>query len=268
MMRCVLGIDAAWTSTQPSGVALVRETPKRWQLVAVAASYHAYHMQAGALEKSLENSEVFKPVASDLLATSHALCGAPVDLIAIDMPLSHQPITGRRISDNLVSRLYGSRKCGTHTPSAIRPGRISDVLKQGFEAAGYSLLTHMPAAHGLIEAYPHPALVELTSAPERLPYKAKKIGKYWPELNAAERRIQLFRKWDEIVIALDREIDGVADALPKVQTQASGAALKAYEDALDAVICAWIGICALTGTALPYGDDNSAIWIPKPGVAG
>lgn len=267
-MRCVLGIDAAWTSTQPSGVALVQETPKRWKLVAVAASYHAYHRQAGAFKNSLEQAKVFKPVALDLLATSHALCGAPVDLIAIDMPLSHQPIAGRRISDNLVSRLYGSRKCGTHTPSAIRPGAISDVLKQEFEAAGYPLLTRLPAARGLIEAYPHPALVELTSAPERLPYKAAKIGKYWPALSPAERRIRLLQKWEEIVSALDGEIDGVADALPKLQAQASGAALKAYEDTMDAVICAWIGICALTGMALSHGDDNSAIWIPKPGVKG
>ena len=38
--RAILGIDAAWTLTQPSGVALVAEDAAgRWRLVASAASY-------------------------------------------------------------------------------------------------------------------------------------------------------------------------------------------------------------------------------------
>ena len=37
LMRTVLGIDAAWTGTQPSGVALAEETERGWRLDAVAA---------------------------------------------------------------------------------------------------------------------------------------------------------------------------------------------------------------------------------------
>ena len=40
--------------------------------------------------------------------------------------------------------------------------------------------------------------------------------------------------------------------------------LKAYEDALDAIVCAWIAICALEARAVPFGDETSAIWIPLP----
>lgn len=39
--------------------------------------------------------------------------------------------------------------------------------------------------------------------------------------------------------------------------------LKAFEDKLDAIICAWAGICVFEGTAVPFGDDTSAIWIPR-----
>jgi predicted RNase H-like nuclease len=39
--------------------------------------------------------------------------------------------------------------------------------------------------------------------------------------------------------------------------------VKAHEDALDAVICAWVGVCALEDRATPFGDENSAIWIPS-----
>jgi hypothetical protein len=38
-IRAVLGIDAAWTLLQPSGVAVMSETSTGWHLVAVEASY-------------------------------------------------------------------------------------------------------------------------------------------------------------------------------------------------------------------------------------
>ena len=43
-----------------------------------------------------------------------------------------------------------------------------------------------------------------------------------------------------------------------------GAALKADEDALDAVICACIAVRVLQARAEPYSDEDSAIWIPTP----
>ncbi len=46
-MRVVLGIDAAWTLTQPSGVALVQQEGDRWRLVDVRSSYDQFHSRAG-----------------------------------------------------------------------------------------------------------------------------------------------------------------------------------------------------------------------------
>tara|TARA_B100002003_G_scaffold148670_1_gene137814 strand:+ start:724 stop:861 length:138 start_codon:yes stop_codon:yes gene_type:complete len=40
------------------------------------------------------------------------------------------------------------------------------------------------------------------------------------------------------------------------------AGLKTYEDGIDALVCAWVGIEYLRGAATPYGDDDAAIWIP------
>jgi hypothetical protein len=51
--------------------------------------------------------------------------------------------------------------------------------------------------------------------------------------------------------------------VPTPELTATRAELKAYEDKLDAVICAWVGICALEGRPTPFGDENSAIWIPS-----
>jgi hypothetical protein len=45
-MRAVLGIDAAWTNTQPSGVAVAMDTGEGWRLAAIAPSYSHFHALA------------------------------------------------------------------------------------------------------------------------------------------------------------------------------------------------------------------------------
>ncbi|MCT0225626.1 hypothetical protein [Synechococcus sp. CS-1328] len=42
MSRTVLGLDAAWTAHQPSGVALVQEQGQRWHCLAVAPNYASF----------------------------------------------------------------------------------------------------------------------------------------------------------------------------------------------------------------------------------
>jgi predicted RNase H-like nuclease len=261
--KSVLGVDAAWTLAQPSGVALASDAGGAWRLVAIAPSYVSFYALAEG-EPTIAPPQSGSPlVVPRLLASSQKLCGQPVDLVAIDMPLAHGPVTGRRVSDDAVSKAYGARKCGTHTPSALRPGKISDDITAAFGQAGYPLLTDAITAPGLIEVYPHPALVHLAKAPKRLPYKLSRIRSYWPKSTVAERRALLLKEWSPIVTLLDRRIGGVAKALPLPHVDASGAELKAYEDMLDAVVCAWVALCALHGNATPFGDHHSAIWIPN-----
>lgn len=263
--RTVLGIDAAWTETQPSGVALVGETASGWRLISVADSYQRFHAQADGVEPELRPSGS-PPSARALLRSAGKLCGGSVDIVAIDMPLARSPIVGRRAADRAVSQAYGARKCSTHSPSASRPGRISDQLRKQFEAGGFSLCTEDIIPPSLIEVYPHPALVELCGAAERLPYKVGKIRGYWPKLEPSQRRARLFRQWEKLVTILDNKIDGVSEALPPLSRTASGLELKAYEDKLDAIVCAWVGVCALGGSATPFGDRDAAIWIPTPTI--
>ncbi len=265
-MLAILGIDAAWTLTQPSGVALVAKHSTGWRLTAAEPSYQNFFARTDRSFLAEERPSGSTPDASALLASAATLSGGAIDLVAVDMPLSRSPIVGRRFSDNEVSRAYGGRKCGTHSPSAKRPGRMSDDLNQRFEREGYPLQTVAFGTPGLIEIYPHQALVELADAKERLPYKASKVAAYWPNLTPPERRARLFQQWNKIVDLLEGEITGVAAALPKLGLDASGVKLKAYEDALDAIVCAWVGICVLEGRAKPFGDEDSAIWIPIPGA--
>jgi len=260
-VRAVLGIDAAWTSANPSGFALAVNTGTGWKLRAAADSYAVFHRLAHDRDwlgaKSL-------PEPAIILQTAGILADRPIDVVAVDMPLSMAPINGRRASDNAVSREYGSRFCSTHSPSVSRPGKISDDLRTGFLAVGYDLATSYISVPSLIEVYPHPALVELAHADQRLPYKIGNVSKYWRKETPARRRELLLAEWDKIVGLLEEHISGVEETLSKPDLKSSAGALKAYEDSLDAVICAWVGICALEGIARPLGDHESAIWIPVP----
>jgi predicted RNase H-like nuclease len=234
---------------------------------AVETSYARFHALAGGPEAGRPVGS--RPVAKSLIETCERLTGRPPDVVAIDMPLSLTPIVKRRPSDLAVSRAYGAKKCATHSPSAERPGKVSDALREAFADCGYRLRTASnPSAPyldtpALIEVYPHPALVELTSAAERLRYKISRANKFWPRpVTPPERRKNLLEAWREIAAALEQQIEGVTARLPAVGEIASGLDLKAHEDALDAVVCAWVGVCALEGSAEAFGDTDSAIWIP------
>ena len=266
-MRTVLGIDAAWTETQPSGLALVEEIDGGWRLTAVAGCYSRFEALAAPAPDNAKPAGM-KADADALLATCRHLTGREPDLVAVDMPLSHKAITGRRMSDNAVSSAYGAWKCGTHSPNVQRPGPVSERLRSAFEQRGYHLWTKPGGAPldrpepGLIEVYPHPALIELTHADKRLCYKIGKMSRYWPNLAAPLRREELFAVWARIVAALEPQVGGVEAGLPALDRNASGLALKAYEDVLDAIVCAFVGICVLQGRARAFGDEDSAVWVP------
>ncbi len=177
--------------------------------------------------------------------------------------MARTPIVGRRASDLAISRAFGAAKAATHSPSALRPGRLSDGLRADFERQGFALCTvEGVRTPGLMEVYPHTALLALTGERVRLTYKAGKTTIYWPGIGLDERRARLREVWRGIAAALDAQIAGVAEALPPPPAETRGRALKAYEDRLDAVVCAYVAIAALRGEVRAYGDDISAIFVP------
>jgi predicted RNase H-like nuclease len=267
-LRAVLGIDAAWTATQPSGVALVVQTSTGWELKALEASYQNFHALANCQAVRDVRPLGSVPNSSILLAAALAIAKCQVDVVAIDIPLALSRIVRRRASDDCVSRAYGARHCSTHSPSEERPGKISDQLHESFAALGFPLRTTILEIPALIEVYPHPALLELTGKFQRLPYKCGKTTRYWPGLPSQDRQKMLLDQWDKIVGKLDAEIRGVKAALPRMPASARGATLKTYEDKLDAVICAWVGVCVLQNRTRPFGDLDSAIWIPQLSKSG
>lgn len=260
-MRTVLGIDAAWTERNASGVAVAVEYAKGWQLKGAWPSV-AHFMAAAYEQPSPDKPSGGVAPANDLLAATRSLVGSLPDLVAIDMPMALEPIMGRRASDDALSRAYGAKWCAAHSPSAMRPGPISDRLRQGFAEAGYDLCISDITTPGLIEVYPHPALVELCDEPTRLPYKVGKIRSYWPDLTLEHRRLLLSGEWSAIGAVLEPYLQGAEGFCTTLDL--SPKQLKAQEDMIDAIICCICAIRALDGGARPLaGDDKSAIWVPS-----
>lgn len=250
-MTVVLGIDAAWTAHNPSGLALATQDQGKWSLHSVWPSY-ADFLDAPMLS------------AADLPDRVASLCGRYPDLIAVDMPLSDLPITARRAADREVSRAYGGRAAATHSPSALRPGPIADRMRQELGSRGYELRHSARPDRRLAEVYPHPALIELLQAPRRLPYKIQRAGKYWPDLPPSARRANLRIEWTRILKTLETLLPGTRNALAMPPTDASLASLKSFEDQLDAIICAAVAVEIIEGRATSYGDATAAVWIPTP----
>jgi predicted RNase H-like nuclease len=263
--RAVLGIDAAWTVKQPSGVAAAVGTAGGWRLAAVEASYDCFIACANGVEPGAERPRGSIPSAADLLDAARRICGAPVGLVAVDMPMARRPIVGRRASDQAISSNYGAKRAATHSPNAERPGKISDPLRASFEASGYPLCTSEPAK-GLIEVYPHAALIEFLEAGYRLEYKGGKIAAYWRNDSPDARHQKLREVWARIVEALETRMQGVRAALPPPAPEIRGWRLKAYEDKLDAVVCAAVAIACMNGKAKAFGDENAAILVPTAGA--
>ena len=267
-MTAVLGIDAAWTERQPSGVALVRRDRSRWRVVCVAPSCASFVAASrGApvdwLAKRVPGS---RPDVPALLAAARRMTSADLAVVAVDMPLAKTPIACRRSSDRAISKAFGGRGCSTHSPSALRPGPVGHRIASQLEAAGFPLCTSIdPRASRpcAIEVYPHPALLALLARDYRVPYKVARAGTYWPGVSVAARVRRLLAELGRIHFALEGVFGRLPLVLPDRSAVAHLSVLKRYEDALDALVCAWVGVRFLEGAATAFGDESSAIWVPE-----
>ena len=267
-MPSVLGIDAAWTATEPSGVSLLAaDGTGGWRCAAVAPSYGSFLALATGTPVDWEMRPT--PGRSDptkLLAAARTLGAAPVAVVAADIPLATVPIRGRREADQAVSRAFGARGASAHSPSARRPGPLADSFRACFAASGYPLATVTGGGQlrpALIEVYPHVSLLALTGAAYRIPYKVQRSALYHPGSAVRERIRRVHSELASILNRLREHIQGIDLPLPPASEVASLRMLKRYEDALDGLICAWSALCYLRGDADALGDETAAIWVPR-----
>ena len=265
-MPYILGIDAAWTAHNPSGISLLRYEPgKPLRVIKIARSYHEF------LERDAPDWRA-KPVASPPLLTEIVqYCRRhdyDVQVVALDIPLAPQPVRSYREADRALTRAYSRRGAPVHSPTSIRPGVISDLIYQqltdaGFRWAGSQAVT---GHSSFIEVYPHAAIIELFGYDYRLPYKVQKRGQYWKADPPATRYQKSIDKLQELKQQIERLVAYAPEvSLPVLSADApySLSMLKGYEDVLDSLVSALTGYAYQEGKATAYGNEDGAIWVPN-----
>lgn len=257
----ILGIDAAWKWSNGSGVAVVSGADGCWRLEHVAPSYSDFFMAS-----AMESPESAVGLPKELIQAASKFGQGTVQVVAIDMPLSRRAIVGRRCADNIVNEHYAARWASTHSMVDVAATTMSAELTTAFEKLGLPLITEVPKVPALIEVYPHIALIELLRAPRRLEYKVGKRRDYWPDHSVHERKVKLLNVWANIMSALKTKLSDLDRHLELPTCSETVKVFKSFEDKLDSVICAYVGIEYFEGRARPYGDQDAAIWGPAEQV--
>jgi predicted RNase H-like nuclease len=267
MEKYVLGVDAAWTSKNSSGIILIKYFHNsKPEVVRAGRSYDEFCNYGMPVWKN--RVEGSTPDFSKIIES----CGQKVDLIALDMPLSPQGITGRREADNAISREYGNRKASTHTPSGNRFGELAKIIFDQLTENGFSWASEYQKTPAFIEVYPHVAIIELFGGDderfyERFPYKVQKMAKYWPNALREERYFNIISNLNTLRNKIAYVVNGIEEILPPLVPNISHKImfLKGYEDLLDAALSALVGCNYLDGKAepKPLGDQTGVIWVPK-----
>lgn len=267
-MRAILGIDAAWTEHGPSGVALIEGEQEEWGVVCAAPSYETFVAcsHGNPIDWQAPKYSGTYPDIKALIQAARTMTSAEISVAALDIPVANVPFENRQAADSDISQAFGARACSTHTPNADRPGPISRSLTNQLKAEGFPLATRAPQpayAPCAIDVYPHPALLALLDRDYRIPYEASKSLDYWSGTYVSERIANLLIEYGQINSALGNAFNDDPLDLPNKENVRTLASLKRYEDALDALICAWVGLRFAHGAAVSYGDGSAAIWVPE-----
>lgn len=175
---------------------------------------------------------------ADVLAWVDAYAGPGFSaMVAVDAPTLIPNPTGMRLCDRLAHRHFGKYDAGAYPANqglAFAPALIQFGV--ALEARGFAhapTLTPQALGRYQIELFPHPATVHLFQLPRILKYKKGRLSDRRPEL-------EKLRQYQYTVLpTLDPPLALTAADLPPIPTQ--GKAMKAVEDQLDSLTCAYAG---------------------------
>jgi len=211
-----LGIDLGWTSG--------------------ASGLCCLNWQAGRLE--LVDLRREEDTAAILAWVDTCVATDESGIIAVDAPTLIPNATGMRLCDRLTHKHFGRYHAGSYPanlglPFAARTVAFGLSLKaKGFHHAP-AIVPKQPGRHQ-IEVFPHPAIVHLFGLERILKYKKGKL---------ADRRVELARLQQYLCDRLptfEPALDvNQSKCLPN-EIPLKGTALKALEDQLDSLMCAYI----------------------------
>ncbi|QSJ17990.1 DUF429 domain-containing protein [Nostoc sp. UHCC 0702] len=209
-----IGIDLGWKS-QPSGLCCLKWTNQQLQLL------------------DLDRKEAIADILSWI---DESVQQNEPAIIAVDAPTLIPNTTGSRLPDKLSHKHFGKYHAGCYPANMNLPFAERTVnFGLALELRGFA---HAPTiepqklSRYQIEVFPHPAIVHLFGLERILKYKKGRIS---------ERRLELIKLYQYILDILPNLSPPLhlSDSFV-LEIPTTGAALKATEDKLDSLICAYI----------------------------
>lgn len=187
-------------------------------------------------------------------------------IVAVDAPTLIPNTSGMRVPDRLAHKYFGRYHAGCYPANLGRPFAARTVgFGLSLEARGFkhadNITAQQPGRYQ-IESFPHAAMVHL--------FQLNRILKYKKGL-LVERQSGLAQLRQCIIHhlpLLEPGLDLAADLLPEIPK--TGAALKAVEDQLDSLICAYIAAhwwyWGLTRNWVLGDRQSGYIVVPNPHI--
>ena len=232
----VIGIDLAWGTRAPTGIAVLDP--------------HGRLVQVASVRTDEEIDEALRPWID-----------GPC-VVGLDAPLRVVNPTGRRKCESDLTRAFAGQHAGAYPSNTGLPhfadgGRAARLARRYGLAVDASALP-APGQRRALEVYPHSATVALFDLPQVLKYKARK-GR-----TLATRREALVTLVDLLAgLATPSALpglsspDGFASLRREIGQAPTAAALRRLEDPVDAIVCAYVGALFLAGRTCVIGDDDT-----------
>ncbi|NCC31759.1 MAG: DUF429 domain-containing protein [Chloroflexia bacterium] len=222
-----LGLDLAWSARNPSGLAVLR-----------GGLHGATLVEPPRLITALD----------DLVAYMLAQIGDGPAILAVDAPLCVPNLTGQRPAEAALARTFRAYEAAAH------PANRRLLNRDGTGVRGERLLERLapygflpvtcpgPTASGRLvtEVYPHPAMIALFGLNKTLKYKSRPGRDHNQRVEAWHTYQQHLR----LLTNTDPSLNGHLVLLEPDVATLRGHRLKAYEDQIDALFCAYIGLYA------------------------
>ncbi|MEH2349496.1 MAG: DUF429 domain-containing protein [Nostoc sp.] len=213
-----IGIDLGWRS-QPSGLCCLEWIDGQLQLL------------------DLDRKEA---IADILTWIDQSVQPDEPAIIAVDAPTLIPNATGSRLPDKLSHKYFGKYHAGCYPANQNLPFADRTInFGLELESRGFA---HAPTiepqklSRYQIEVFPHPAIVNLFNLERILKYKKGRLS---------DRRLELIKLQNYLLNILPSLSPSLrtlrlCGSFP-LEIPTTGAALKATEDQLDSLICAYIG---------------------------
>lgn len=168
-------------------------------------------------------------------------------IVGVDAPLDVPNETGERPVESILRRCFGKFQAGAHPANRslyhddIRGERLAARWEREFQLTnGFAFAPQQSGTRHIIEVFPHPAQVVLFGLSKTLKYKLKR-GRDLPS------RLAEFARFSAGLRSLQNTVPSLLPPewlpLPEwflAQTAISPSALKRTEDAMDALVCAYV----------------------------